>query len=386
MQTAEDFLSARVVTVYPEQRLGEVADLIAAQCADFCAVLNPTNAALLGYVRLCEVAARPNGATRIFLDLMQPPPPSAVESNTAALQIAQLFRSENPRVIVVTNSGRFAGFITHESFARWFLDQERERKEELERLLDEQKRLLRFVEDKSTEKLDVIKAAIRRIDLRSLALSHDIRSPLSAIREYASMLSNGDGGVLNDGGIRAAGRIETLATKAEELAQALLSDAKTVVSDEPRNGGVVDLNAALADATQFLETEIRKRRAVIRCAAPLPTVQGSYASVLQIFVNLIGNALKHTPPEKAPLIDVNAEVENQQVSLAIRDNGNGIPAENLTKIFQPFVSFAPAELGGIGIGLFITMHAVRDLHGSITVHSEQGGGSCFLLNLQRGAA
>ena len=98
----------------------------------------------------------------------------------------------------------------------------------------------------------------------------------------------------------------------------------------------------------------------------------------QVFINLIGNAIKFT--EKGGTITVNAMSEKNHWSISIRDTGKGIAKENIPKLFDKFFqveSYMTRDKGGIGLGLAIAKHIV-DLHnGDIKVESELGKGSSF---------
>ena len=104
----------------------------------------------------------------------------------------------------------------------------------------------------------------------------------------------------------------------------------------------------------------------------------------QILLNLIGNAVKYTPP--GGRIDVSVEHDDTSVSITVADTGPGIPDDKRQTIFQPFVQLRNAgdvSSGGVGLGLAISRDLARAMRGDITVESEEGAGSRFTLVLPR---
>jgi two-component system phosphate regulon sensor histidine kinase PhoR len=105
-------------------------------------------------------------------------------------------------------------------------------------------------------------------------------------------------------------------------------------------------------------------------------------AIQQVLVNLIDNAIKHSPAGATVLVLL--EFEDQSVRLSVSDVGPGIPAEDHEKIFEPFFrrgSELRRETQGTGLGLSIVRHAIEAHGGSIKVESEPGQGSRFVLML-----
>ena len=126
---------------------------------------------------------------------------------------------------------------------------------------------------------------------------------------------------------------------------------------------------------------------VVRDFRPAPPVEGEKAKVLQILVNLIRNA-KHAADESGreeKVITLRiSTTQDGRVRLAVADNGVGIPAENLTRIFAHGFT---TRVGGHGFGLHSSANAAREMKGSLTVHSDGlGQGAIFTLELPAAAA
>ena len=114
-------------------------------------------------------------------------------------------------------------------------------------------------------------------------------------------------------------------------------------------------------------------------AADLPPVRGDPARVLQVFSNLVGNAVKFTPP--GGVITLSAARASDGIECAIADTGSGIPPEELPRIFGKFWQSKRGDHRGVGLGLAIARGIVEAHGGSIGVRSEVGRGSVFSFSL-----
>lgn len=387
MITAKQLISSHVIHCFPEQRLSSVAGEMARHCAEYCVVLEPADHTVVGMVHLCEIAGRVNVASRIFADLMKEPPEQRVSAEQSATVIAELFANTNAReILVVGTHDEFVGLITARSFSVWLLASERKRRAELQEILEERKQLADFLEKKVNRRMDEIRRTLDEFDRLAMTMSHDIRGPLTSICSFADILLNGEGGVLTDDGRESALRIQRCATKLTEMADELLVRARKLASDNPAPFSTVDLNEVLNDTLEFLDTQIKRQRARVVCGGKLHPIRGYYVSALQVFINLLSNALKFSPSGVDPLIEIWTEEENEVVMLSIKDNGIGVAAEDQDKIFEPFTSRRSEAYPGTGLGLMITKQAVADLNGHVTVSSTQGAGTLFRLQLWRAAS
>lgn len=121
MHSAKQLISQHVVTGFPEQRLAYLSERIKIVGAHYCAVLQPRSYALVGLVRFSDVAASPGTATRIFGDLMHPPPAGQVHDSDRIEKVIDLLQNDPLEIAVTRESGEFVGLITPESFIRWLL-------------------------------------------------------------------------------------------------------------------------------------------------------------------------------------------------------------------------------------------------------------------------
>ena len=106
---------------------------------------------------------------------------------------------------------------------------------------------------------------------------------------------------------------------------------------------------------------------------------GEFRRTLQILVNLIGNAVRYSPP--GGMVWIRTEREGDLVAIVVADQGKGIAPEDQSRIFDKFERVDPAEPGGTGLGLYIARRLARAMGGDIAVDSAPGQGARFTLTL-----
>ena len=111
---------------------------------------------------------------------------------------------------------------------------------------------------------------------------------------------------------------------------------------------------------------------------------GDARALEHVLSNLVDNAVKYCPA--GTRVTVSAAKEEDRIRLVVADNGPGIPAEHLPRVFERFYRVDAGrsrELGGTGLGLSIVRHMVEAMHGKVSVESEPGRGSTFIVSLPR---
>ncbi len=223
-------------------------------------------------------------------------------------------------------------------------------------------------------------------------VSHELRTPLSVIKGYVETL------VDSHDSMPVADRdrfLKTIQRHTERL-NSLLEDLLALSRLESVSPGLarerVDLGTLLAGALD--DFRARPAAEVHRISLSIdPAVPPIFADPLklsQVFDNLIGNALKYTP--RGSRLDVSTRLISPEfVEISVRDNGPGIPAEDLPHVFERFYRVDKGrsrEKGGTGLGLSIVKHIVQLHGGRVWVESRYGEGANFLftLPLQQSAA
>ncbi|HYP05701.1 MAG TPA: PAS domain S-box protein [Bryobacteraceae bacterium] len=251
-----------------------------------------------------------------------------------------------------------------------FTDISARKQAELERelLLAEMRTLNRFLE-RSNE------------DLRQFAYaaSHDLQEPLRMVTTYTQMLQRRYGSILGADGDKFIEYAVTGALRIENLLKGLREywQVSELTDAEPE---WTDCNAVLDRALQNVEAAIRESQAVVT-RDPLPRVVAEETPLLQLFQNLIGNALKYRHPDRPPMIHVRAaQVMNEWV-FSVADNGIGIDPKYARQVFGIFKRLNGYRYSGAGMGLAICQKIVERFGGRIWVESELEKGATFFFTV-----
>jgi PAS domain S-box-containing protein len=138
----------------------------------------------------------------------------------------------------------------------------------------------------------------------------------------------------------------------------------------------LDLHEVLENSVHLAWGRLRSRGRLVRDYGDLPQVLGNSVQLAQVFTNLLINAAQALPKTGGEIRLVTRMQGTTQVVVEVRDNGCGIPSENLERIFEPFFTTKPVG-EGTGLGLSISHDIIRGLGGELTVESTVGQGSTF---------
>lgn len=208
--------------------------------------------------------------------------------------------------------------------------------------------------------------------------SHDLREPLRGVTNFLQLLEAGYQGRLDE----KANRYIAFAVDGAKRMQGLLDDL--LLYSRLSRGvefGPVDTNELLKRALSELAVFVRESQAVVTSDV-LPTVWGDQKRLLQLFQNLIANALKFRRPDLPPAVHIAARPEGKRWLFSVRDNGIGIKPEYFARIFQIFQRLhARDEYPGTGIGLTLCKKIVEIHGGRIWLESSPGEGTIFFFTL-----
>lgn len=141
-----------------------------------------------------------------------------------------------------------------------------------------------------------------------------------------------------------------------------------------------DLHKAIESTLNIVNYEVKYRADVVLEFGKIPEVECVPSQLNQVFLNLIMNAAQAQPAGIRGKITIATGMLDEKVWIEVRDNGVGIPKENLTKIFEPF--FTTKDLGvGTGLGLSLSYGIIQKHHGYLTVSSELGVGTTFRIEI-----
>lgn len=224
-------------------------------------------------------------------------------------------------------------------------------------------------------------------------VSHELRTPLTSILGYTELLLARDFAPSDQKQF-----IQTVydqATHLSQLVEDLLGVSRLDAGKVKLNRWVVALRQLIAELTNQLNAQLDRHRLLIRIADPLPPVYVDRDKVKQIFFNLITNAIKYSPlGGEIELVVQEPHADGSQLPpdhppgrwliVSVRDQGIGIPPEDLSRIWERFYrvdNTNTRRIGGTGLGLSITRGLVELHNGRIWVESTLGHGSIFSFTL-----
>ena len=227
-------------------------------------------------------------------------------------------------------------------------------------------------------------ATERLASLGTLAagVAHEINNPLAIIKECAGWMKT----ILQKEEMaciprkadfeKALGKIETGVERARRITHELLGSVKQTDSVLSR----VDLKQLIDEAFSLLKNEASDKNVHVNNSVNSreSVIWSDPYKLRQVLLNLLTNAVHAT--ESGGSITMDLKRSGDGVILTIEDTGEGIPKENLSRIFEPFFSTKPTGKG-TGLGLFVSRSIIEKLGGEICVESRLGQGTCFTIRL-----
>ena len=214
-------------------------------------------------------------------------------------------------------------------------------------------------------------------------VAHDLKEPLRSIGSYVGLIQMR---FAKDLPAEAKDYMQFVNAGVKRMYSLLtdLLDFSQVISQEP-GAEVIRPDEVLEDVIANLRTAIESRNALVECKGELPSLRMNRLHLLQLFQNLIGNALKFTKDD--PIVTVEGKEENGHIILTIEDNGIGIKPEYRSKVFVLFQQLnKKGQFDGTGIGLTICKNIVEKYNGRIWFDSEENVGTKFYISIPAQAA
>ena len=227
---------------------------------------------------------------------------------------------------------------------------------------------------------DQLARSNRELEQFAYMASHDLQEPLRMVASFVHLLERRSAADLDDAARSYIARAKDGTARMQSLIRDLLTYARL---GEPRPAAPVDLGRVLAIALDHLTVRIADAAADITGDA-LPTVPGVELQLVQLFQNLISNAIKFRDPARPPRVHLSARDHGGQWTIIVADNGIGVPADQRQRIFEVFYrAHHDAAYEGTGIGLAICKKIAESHGGSIDLESEVGVGSRFIVRLPK---
>jgi signal transduction histidine kinase len=270
-----------------------------------------------------------------------------------------------------------------------------DRADELGALAEAFNRMAKKVSDTSAalrSQVEEARAAHREAETANRAkseflatVSHEIRTPINAIIGYTDLLLLGVPEPLSEAQRAQMERVHASGKYLVRLIDEVLDLSRIEGAGLAMAEQDVDAGAAIDAALAITASAAAERRLTVtrtQGEEEGPVFTGDIRRVEQILVNLLSNAIKFTAP--GGRVDVSAKARDGGVAFVVRDTGIGIAADQLERIFDPFVQADQGytrSYGGVGLGLAISRELARLMGGDITVESTVGRGSAFTLKL-----
>jgi len=219
------------------------------------------------------------------------------------------------------------------------------------------------LERRVVERTKELEESNKEMEAFSYSVSHDLRAPLRHIHGFVELLTQHAGPSLDEKGRRHLTTISSAAQKMGALIDDLLVFSRMGRTEMRKT--TVDLGALAAEVVRELELDAKGRRVDWKLGA-LPIVKGDPAMLRLVLTNLLSNALKYSGPRETARIEVDAQSQNGEVVVVVRDNGVGFDPTYVHKLFGVFQRLhGPTEFEGTGIGL-ANVRRIVSRHGGRT--------------------
>jgi two-component system sensor histidine kinase VicK len=222
-------------------------------------------------------------------------------------------------------------------------------------------------------------------------VTHELRTPIIAIKHSLAVVQDGSAGELTDAQKNFIGianrNLERLGNLINDLLDLAKLEAKKM--ELHRSTGAVGVVIGSACETFGAWANSKSLKIKQQMEPDLPTVSFDPDRITQVLHNLVGNAMKFTPPGGTITLGARLNPKEQAVEVSVKDTGAGIAKEDISKLFQKFQQVGQKSLGeisGTGLGLAIAKEIMELHNGRIWVESEPGQGTAFLFTLPLGAS
>jgi len=213
-------------------------------------------------------------------------------------------------------------------------------------------------------------------------VSHELRTPLTSIRGSLGLLAGGAAGALTEQGQRMVRVALDSSERLTRLVNDMLDIERIESGTVPVLLGDCDPQALIVEAVDGLGSLLGNHYIDIRVSSNERRVRADADRIVQTLTNLLGNAVKFSPHRTT--IQICAVRRGSEVEFTVTDQGRGIPADKIGRIFERFEqvdSSDSREMGGSGLGLAISRTIVRRHGGELSVTSQPGIGSTFRFSL-----
>jgi len=216
-------------------------------------------------------------------------------------------------------------------------------------------------------------------------VSHELKSPLGAVQQNLYSLVGELSSQLTEDQLRRLERMKSRISDLLELVNTWLRSISVDIETIKENFKPISVASVISKAVESVETHaIRKNVEIVTSLEePLSPIYGDEGTLTEAIVNISNNAVKYS--HMGSEVSIKAEEKDDNILISISDTGVGISQEDLPFIFDDFFSRRPGQAieRGHGLGLAISRRIIETHNGSISVESEPGRGSTFVIRLPR---
>ena len=241
------------------------------------------------------------------------------------------------------------------------------------------RRLNAELEQKVSDRTRKLEDSNKALESFCYSVAHDLRAPLRGIQGYVSILSEEYAKSLDESARMYATRACAAAGRMDKMILDLLAYGRVSHAEAPLER--VELRAELERAVAERAEEIAGKHAEVSIAADDLHIFTSRVLLAQILHNLLGNALKFVRDGEPPRVAIEARAIPGGARITVTDHGIGIDPAHREKIFNIFEKLHSQPFPGTGIGLAIVRKATERLGGKVSVESEPGHGSRFIVDV-----
>ncbi|MEM6710030.1 MAG: HAMP domain-containing sensor histidine kinase, partial [Pseudomonadota bacterium] len=218
------------------------------------------------------------------------------------------------------------------------------------------------------------------------SVSHELKTPLTALREFCALVSD-----------EVLGPVTEAQREALDVSIACCDQLNRMVNDlfdtARIETGKLSLNTRSINLEELVEQELRVLQPKADVAhvtldadfdRPLPRVNCDPHRIAQVLFNLVGNGIKHSGPGSTIRVQLCTSDDRRSLRIRVSDQGCGIPSDQLEQVFDRLFQVEAAAISahaGMGVGLYLCRQIVELHGGTITVDSTEGVGSCFSFTL-----
>jgi PAS domain S-box-containing protein len=211
-------------------------------------------------------------------------------------------------------------------------------------------------------------------------VSHDLRTPLTAVTGNVSLLAAGVHGPVTDEQKEALQRVRNAAMELLHMLEDILGFAQLESGRVPVRMRDVNVREAVARAEVLVQLLMRESGLTFEVDCEVAMVHADPDRLQQILLNLLSNAIKFTP--RGGHVTVRCTRDDERALIRVEDTGIGIPPDQFQRIFEPFVQLETENRErGVGLGLAISRELARAMGGELTAESAPGRGAAFILAL-----